>query len=67
MESLRSQPSQIAAMRDRTLIVTLAAVHLLLFTLGFGYALGRSEAATDCRHLGAFTYNGKVYDCKSRF
>lgn len=67
MQSMRSQPSQIAAMRDLTLIVTLTAVISLLFTLGFGYALGRSEAATDCRHLGAFTYNGKVYECKSRF
>ncbi len=67
MPLMRSQSSQITSIRDLTLIVTLMAVLLLLFTLGFGYALGRSEAATDCRHLGAFTYNGKVYECKSRF
>jgi hypothetical protein len=67
MQLMRSQLSDVRAMRDLTLILTLTAVFLLLLVLGFGYALGRSEAATDCRHLGAFTFKGKVYECKPRF
>lgn len=67
MQSMRSQLSDVRAIRDLTLILTLTAVFLLLLVLGFGYALGRSEAATDCRQLSAFTYNGKVYECRPRF
>lgn len=67
MEFTRSHRSDVRAMRDLTLVVTLSAVFMLAISLGFGYALGRSETATDCRHLGAFSYSGKVYECKPRF
>jgi len=66
MRTTLSLGSDARAVRDLTLMVTLVAILILSCALGFGYALGGSMAAADCRNLGAFMHAGKVYECKPR-
>jgi hypothetical protein len=48
------------------IIFTLGCVALLVVVGFMGASIGKSEAQRHCETFGAFSHNGKVFECREK-